>query len=358
MFAIRHETEQDGVSREFIVYEVEPIGLVGFCEHLAGGKNTFHVRARARVHSAPDLPTGTKMRIGHTVVFSRALHHYALVRGGVLPPDYLLRGGTRLMMDRNVVSDLRRMPAVDNGAPHPLRWLNSEGFHVNPILGAIEGSRQRPMSRNEFKSELVQTQQVVRQRLPRAKSVEFSGKALQAMYQAHRHFVGRLTREANFLLAVSERLADTVSNRDLRTTEQFVLRAAAQARLRPLTLIVLTALAKLYEGNQDRPAGGILKLAQLKAAGRGWKRCAYNAIADVRQMELLSTGSAMPDYVAALTGDLGLAKVWCGLRPTGVHLNDGTIGVGFDLDSALFPRLEGSLDELLDRVRRSDGTAA
>lgn len=352
-FAIRHEAEQDGISREFIVYEVEPIGFTDFCEHLTTGRNTFHVNARARVHAAPDLPVGTKMKIGHTVVFHRAVKYYALVPGGVLPPDHLLRGGTRLLMDRNVVSDLRGMPAVDNESPHPLRWLDSDGFHVNPILGVLEGRKQRPLCRNEFRIEYLQARQDIRQRLPRANMVDFTGTGWQNMYSMHRHFVPRLKREQKFMLAIADRLANPVAKRDLVATERFILATAAGCGLRPLTLVVLTVLAKLYEGTDHRPAGRLLKLSELLDAGKGWRRCAYNALADIRQMEMLSGGRTMPDYVAALTGDVALAQVWCGLRPTGVQGDDGKIHFSFHLDPALFTRLQGTTDELLERARAS-----
>lgn len=352
-FAIRHVAEQDGVSREYIVHEVEPIGFTEFCEHLDGGRDTFHVKARGRVHASPDLPVGTEMKIGHTVVFHREIKHYALVPGGVLPPDYLLRGGTRLLMDRNVVSDLQRMPDSDTGKPHPLRWLDADGFHVNPILGVLEGSKRRPQTYGEFEHAYNSAERLVRRKLPRAKPVQFSGKRFRDMFDMHRQFAPRAKLESEFLRAVSHRLADQVRDSDLRKTEHFILQAAQQAGLRPLTFVVLVAMAKLYEGKGGSPAAKLLKLASLRMAGDNWEGCAYNAIADVRQMEFLSTGSRVPDLVAALTGDLGLAMAWCGLRPTGVDLEDGRVGFYFNLDPALFPRLEGGTEALLVRMKRS-----
>ena len=353
MFTLRLPSANGGRPEVFEVHEAQPIGLSDFSLFLSGGTNSFKVRIRGRVLTAPDEAAGVRW-YELRVRFGQDLKHFALVPGGVLPPDFLLRGGTRVLMDRNVVSDLQKMPGVDTGAPHPLRWLDADGFHVNPILGAMEGWKQRPLSRNEFRSELLQVQQQIRQRLARANLVEFSGSVLQEMYEEHRRFVPRLKREQEFLRTISNRLADTVPARDLRKGEQFVLESAAKAGLRPLTLIVLTVLAKLYEGNQDRPAGDVLKLAKIKAAGQDWKRWAYNAIADVRQMELLSTGGTMPDHVAAMTGDVGLAQVWCGLRPTGVNRDDGMVAFGFHLDPALFPRLQGSTDDLIERIKAGD----
>lgn len=336
--------------------QVQPLSFADLREHLAHGKNKFKVRAHVRVHETtdvPGLPVGSEKTLDLDMSFPAGVKHYALVPGGVLPPDFLLRGGTRVLLDRNVLSDLRAMPARDRGTPHPLRWLDSTGFRVNPILGVMEGMRQRPLSWKEFQAELAQTHRLVRRRLPRTMAVNFDRPAASAMYKQHRLFVPRLRQEQDFLRAIATRLADTVAARDLRKVEQFVLAAAAAAAIRPLTFVVLTTLAKLYEGADQRPAARLLKLGDLRAAERHWRRSAYNALADVRQMELLAGGRTMPDHIAALTGDVALALVWCGLRPAGEKHEGGSILFGYDLDPALFPRLEGSTDELLARVKAS-----
>lgn len=42
---------------------------------------------------------------------------------------------------------------------------------------------------------------------------------------------------------------------------------------------------------------------------------------------------------ALITGDHGLVKVWCGLRPTGRPATQGPVAFEFEPDPALFPRL-------------------
>jgi len=350
MFTLRLPSANGGPPEVFEVHEAKPIGLSDLSLFLSGGTNSFKVRIRGRVLTAPDAAAGVRW-YELRVRFDQRLKHFALVPGGVLPPDFVLRGGTRLVMDRNVVSDLQNMPERDAGAPHPLRWLDTEEFHVNPILGVVEGSKRRPQTWGEFEREYTRAEKLVARRLPRAKLVQFSGTVRRAMFEMHQEFAPRAAREGQFLHAVASRIADQVAGRDLRKTEQFILQAAEQAGLRPLTAVVLTVLAKLYEGGHGSPAAALLKLKELRDAGADWQGCAYNAVADVRQMEVLSTGITMPDLVAALTGDLGLAQVWCGLRPAGVKLDDGKIGFYFRLDPALFPRLKGSTDDLIERIK-------
>lgn len=54
---------------------------------------------------------------------------------------------------------------------------------------------------------------------------------------------------------------------------------------------------------------------------------------------------------ADLTGDHGLVKVWCGLRPTAQPAKQGPATFEFEPDPALFPRLPG----LRDMLGRLDG---
>lgn len=348
---------RNGPAPVFEFLQVAPLSFADLHDHVATGRKALSVVARVRVHEAVDMPVGSEKTLRLHLSFPGVVPHYGLVPGGVLPPDFLMRGGTRVLLDRNVLSDLRSMPARDRGRVHPLRWLDSDGFHVSPILGAMEGVNRRSLTWKEFKVDLAETQRSLRRRLPRAHVVDFAGQAASAMYEQHRLFVPRLKREQDFLRAIAARLVNPVAKRNLRDAEQFVLTAAATAGLRPLTFVVLTALAKVYEGTDQRPAGKLLKLDELLAAGKGWRGCAYNALADIRQMELLSGGRTMPDHVAVLTRDVGLAQLWCGLRPRGVKHDDGTILFAFDLDHALFPRLVGSTDELLERAKASSTAA-
>ncbi len=351
-YAIRLRA-RDGSARVFEVLQAEPLSFESLCSYIGKRQTVFKIRARVREHDAAGVRVGGEKAIEFDMSFPDGIPHYGLVPSGVLPPDFLLRGGTRMMLDRNVLSDLRRLQAAGHGMRHPLAWMDTDGFYVNPILGAMEGSKRRPLCRSEFDNEVRDATEVVMRTLPRANTVKFDGVALAQMCQQHLAFVPRLRREQGFLYAVSQRLVDSVSTSELRTAEKFVLQTAADLRVRPLTLVVLTVLAKLYEGTDQRPAGRLLKLADIRSAGRGWRQASYNAVADIRQMEVLSTGVTMPDSVCALTGDIALAQMWCGLRPIGVKSHDGTIQLGYNLDPALFPRLKGSTDDMLDRMRVS-----
>jgi hypothetical protein len=284
-----------------------------------------------------------------TIDFNESVPYFALVLDGVLPPPFVLPG-TGLLLDRNVVSHLAASQPGSLNDTHQLGWLNSETYTVNSILGAFEGTNRRTQSMPEFLAEFERIEQVVSRCLPRARRIEFTAEGLHQLHGHHTAFAARAKREAAFLRDVAQRLANPVKRARLAREEQAVLAAADRAHLRRGSAVVLVALAKLYEGETDRPAGNMLKLAAIARAGSEWESEAYNAVSDVRQLEHMATAATMPHQFALLTGDRGLSQVWCGLRPRGRADGEGMIMIDFFLDPALFPRLIGSINDLLRRM--------
>lgn len=108
--------------------------------------------------------------------------------------------------------------------------------------------------------------------------------------------------------------------------------------------------APLYEEETDRPAAGLLELHELRDAGDGWQPVVYSVVADVRQLELASAGSTMPDAVGLATGNKALSEVWSGLRPTGQSDGRGSVLFHFRPEPGLLPRLKGGLEGLIRRI--------
>lgn len=352
MLVFRH-VEGD-VSRDVEVAEVEPIGLAAFTEYVAGRCDHFLVRMEGCVSRAPGSPIGTPTTIDATVGFDRKVPYFALVPGGVLPPP-LLHSGTGLLLDRNVVADLRKHSSGQLPEGHRLGWLNSQRVTINPILGAMEGTLRRTQSLEEFLSECEEGRRVVSRCLPRARLIPFNQDGLRDMHRLHVSFSSRAEREAAFLSDIAGRLANSVQARLLRDEEAAIFTAADRHELRRGTAIVWVTLAKLYEGDRDRPAGQLLKLARIARAKDDRSALAYNVVADIRLMEMVSVAATIPHRFAALTGDRGLAQVWCGLRPCGEA--DGQGNVQFDCrpDPAMFPRLLGSVSDLVLRMKGQAG---
>jgi hypothetical protein len=345
----RHVSEKGDVRRDFLVQHVSPLGLADFTQFLRGKRRSFKARMDGVVDAATDLPRGASTSMQATIDFNESVPYFALVLGGVLPPPFVLPG-TGLLLDRNVVSNIAAWQQGAVAETHPLGWLNSEAYTVNSILGALEGTNRRAQSLPEFLAEFARIEHVISRCLPRARRIHFTAEGLETMHRHHTTFAARATREATFLRDVAQRLANPVKRARLAREEQAVLAAADRAQLRRGSAVVLTALAKLYEGETDRPAGNMLKLAAIARAGSDWDSEAYNAVSDVRQLEHMATAATMPHQFALLTGDKGLSQVWCGLRPQGRPDGQGTILIDFVLDPALFPRLIGSVNDLLRRM--------
>lgn len=351
-FLIKHITGA-GIDRVFRMERVEPVRFGSFVSLLSGREKCLPVRMQGQVVEAGDLPLGADTTFEMTLEFTESVRHFVLVNGGVLPPQLIVGAGTRLLLDRNILSTLRALPGGAIAATGPLAWLNSEELHLNALLAALEGAHRRAPTRKEFCGEYQQLVELLAGRLPRAKLVEFSQKNLDVMHEMAVAFADRAQREARFLRSVATRVADPVGRQALRRTEDWILQEADRSGLKRLSAVVLVVLAKLYEGETDRPAARLLKLYEIRSAGDGWEQVAYNAVADVRQLELASAGATMPGPVGLVTGDRGLAQVWSGLRPTGDADGRGQVLFRFEPDPELFPRLEGGLDELLGRITAS-----
>lgn len=353
-FLLKHVSDS-GAESEFEVDDVKPIPLTDLSLYMTKKAVTLPVVMSGHVVSATGVPLGPA-----TLKMDVQLHDtaapYVLVRGGVLPSHLPMLSGTSFILDRNVLSMFRNMQGALE-TDHSLSWLNSEQFKVNAIWAAFELPSKRSPSGSEFEAELHMNTEALRRCLPRAQVIEFAGASLDTMYALARSFEERAKREAEFLFAVTPVLADTVAQADLSVAEQLVLAEADKPRLKRRSVVVFVALAKLYEGNEDQPVGKMLKLGQIRSAGCNWRPVAYNALADIRQIELIAAGQSLPGSHALLTRDHGLVKVWCGLRPTARPATQGPVAFEFEPDPALFPRLpdlKGML-ECLDAVHTDEG---
>ncbi|MGE0144223.1 MAG: hypothetical protein AB7I19_19450 [Planctomycetota bacterium] len=326
---------------------MKPIPLTDLALYLTKKAETLPLVMSGRVVSATGVPPGAAT-LKVDVQFHDTAAPFALVRGGVLPSQLPMLRGASFVLDRNVLSMFRKMGGPIDSS-HSLEWLNSEQHKVNAIWAAFELPSKQWPSRSEFEAELRINTDALRRCLPRAQVIEFAGASLDAVYGMARSFEARATREAEFLRAVTRILADPVAEANLVVTEQLVLDEADKARLKRRSVVVFVALAKLYEGKDDRPVGEMLKLGRIRSAGCDWQPVVYNVLADIRQIELMAVGQSLPDSHVLLTGDHGLVKVWCGLRPTAQPATHGPATFEFEPDPALFPRLS-DLGGILGRL--------
>lgn len=341
VFALKHVAD-DGTEHLFHVDQVQPLGFDAFRDCLRDGRRS-HPTVMWGTHRDRNHRTGAsageRVRMTFPLEFNERIPFYGLVDGGVVPPMYLPPGCV-LVLDRNVVAALTRT----GNSKHPeapgeawmFEFLNSSTFKLNPALGALEGANRRTPTFEEFRGDVHATGSAIRARLPKVQVVEFTDDVLSRLHAWRTSFDARAESEGSFLLAVAPLLKDATTASRLETVEEAVL-GEAHARGLETCFVVLTALAVLYEapGGAD---GGAAR-AVLKPTGSYSEADAYNALADLRQLELLAASRGVPQFVALLTADQRLALLWCGLGVQDVQVEANNTRFRLNPDPALFPRL-------------------
>lgn len=282
--------------------------------------------------------TGTgQVRMTARMGFNEKASVFALLTGGWLPPGVCPLN--RFLVDRNVVNLLKRMAERPDDVPpaqrdYWLRFFEDPEVVLNPLPFAFEGSYRRRPSKAEFMAGFEEGQKAIRAAVPAAQVTKFEAMHFDGAYALLEAFKKRESRETTFLLEVAPHIWTRPSLAKSRGAENRVIEAAKRNNVSLGSMVVVAALSCIYEAdNGISPARRILKPSQ--AYG---KEMAYNALADLRHLELKLAGArAIDDGEFALcTADEGLALFWCGL-PCALKEDRKTFRSQLTLD--LFPRL-------------------
>lgn len=257
---------------------------------------------------------------------SRAI---GLVRGGWLPsalagslPDSII------LVDRNVVSEiLRRFSGGEKIGAEPdfLDLFADRPVRINPMLFAMEGNAKEIPSPELVRAQLDEATEKLRAALP--SSQLFGGAAsltgvLGLLDESRPGF----DRKQKFLLRIAAGLAAPVGKKHMQVRWNDVLHAADDCGVARGSLVVLAALSSAVVPNGRSPAKGLLKFKP------GYSEAdAYNALADLRSIELLIHLFALfPDVPTFLcTADRNLALFWTGIGASNFARHGA--GVSFDL---------------------------
>lgn len=338
MFALKH-VANDGTEHLFHVDRVQPLGFEAFRGCIHGGRRSHPTVMWGTRRDQDGSSIGERVRVSFPLEFNQRIPFYGLVEGGVVPPMYLPPRCVTVL-DRNVGTALSRAPSSKHPEARGEAWvfefLNSSAFRLNPAMGAFEGAKGRTPCFEEFRDEVRTTESAIRARLPKAQVVEFTDDALSRVHSWRTSFDARAASEMGFLQAVAPLLRDPTAASRLQSVEGAVL-GEARARRLGRCFVVLTALAVLYEspGGAD---GGAAR-AVLKPSDPYTEAAAYNALADLRQLELIAASRGMPEPASLLTADQRLALLWCGFGVQGVQVGANETRFSLSPDPALFPRL-------------------
>lgn len=292
-----------------------------------------------------------KYRISFTLKPKEPITAFALVIGGFHPLFYI--PAQILLLDRNIVSNASNI--IRNGAhkdnQHNAWWysfINSPNYTLNPMLSALEGSRQRIPTFEEFRLEFDKAKATLKEFFPGARLAEYSEEHYRGAYSLVLEVADCYLSEIEFLKIVSPMLTNRGSVRELQDIEEHVMNLARSCGLPRLTFSLLACLSCVYESSSESSAGRLI----IKPKPTYTDEMAHNALMDLYALAILIQGNARLNSQTALcTCDKGLVEFWCALKvKPGYKLTAEGFNFNMEITKELFPRL--SPEGLLSLKRR------
>jgi hypothetical protein len=334
----------DGKTLEFVPTVVRPLGL--------GDLTALSLQADAFV-TLQCLTEDPKIngnivagmaKMDGRLSFSEKMAIYALVpNGGWLPVPFV--SPQHFLLDSNVVANFRKLRQNQNltdGKAHELwtRFFEQGTALFNAFPYALEGNSRRILNFDEFVQAFEQGAREVARIFPRSQVVRYSPADRRIAYSQLQALHANTPREIEFFCEISPLLEAPTSGAKLRLVADRILAASERAGVNRKSLAVVIALSCLYEDPRSRTRSigrRILKPKRAYDAGD-----AYNAICDLRHVELAAAGQALTTHgrFALCTSDKAVASLWCALGIRDVITTVTGTEYTFDFSPELFPRLD------------------
>lgn len=343
-----------GRSLEFVPASVEPLGLPELWRTLKEEIPTYDMKFVARnayVDGAMQAGTAT---INAKMNFHEVPSPFALVQGGWLPMPLVIP--QQFLVDKNVVAHLR---TLNSGIPSEklksfkwwMKFFEEGSATFNPLPFAWEGGLRKTPSFAEFVTAFQEGTTEIREAIPKCTIATFGQSEYRAAYQMILDFESRTTKESRFLMSVSPMLFERVNRKNQEKILNAIIFEAKACDIAPMSIVVVAALSCLY----DDVHGNIFSIGRklLKPKPAYDSRAAFNALADLRHIEIAAAGQIYfgKQGFALSTCDIALASLWCALSPTGTFSAEHEIEFTFNLSQELFPRLNhNEIQQLHDRL--------
>ena len=303
---------------------------------------------KIEANSIEGLPNGKQPSgpglVSIPITFRQPVSIFGLVEGGWLPIPFVQPA--KLLVDRNVVASLAQLR---RGASRPdlghtdwwFEFFKEFSVEINPALYAFEGNNRRPPTLEEFCRAFEEASNEIAKQLPGATLTRYDRPHYQAAYALITEFANRLQRETQFLIRIAPKLTERVADPQLPKFQSEILELGHQLELRTTSLVVLAALACLYE---RRDGSGILAARKIIKPKRAYSPDdAYNALSDLRALEMFLSGLGLDrEPFAFCTCDKAIAAFWCGLAAHSGQWIDERFSFTVSLSDDLFPRLQES----------------
>ncbi len=299
----------------FAGVEFTPLGFVDLVDTKLGDKVVIPLNwehAKVVESSIPEIKLD-RFASGHasleSTYTSRAI---GLVRGGWLPSGLAVREDMIVLPDRCTISELkgRFRDGVKKNEDDKdfLDFFEGEGIRINPLLYALEGNLRRNPTPEQIQQQLDEVLAALRSALPKAELVPGGIGGLQGVIGIVRDTQASMERKQTFLMRMAPKPQAPTS-------------ATKRAQLWDEALNVAQASVSASRGSPCLHIGcpgrcGKISPASLLASADYSAEAAYNALADLRSLEILMCLLAsLPDQrIMLCTGDKNLALFWAGMR--------------------------------------------
>jgi hypothetical protein len=237
-----------------------------------------------------------------------------LVPGGWIPPGLALQSDMIVLPDRCTISEIRGRfrDGVKKGTTEPdfLDLFAGRRVRINPMLFALEGNQRRDPTPREVAQQLEEAVTHLQLALPLAEVIGAGGVSLNGLLGLLEETAVGTEAKREFLMRLAPRIHAPVRAERRGALWDEILRTAIECKVEPKSLVVIAALSSIAAPMTANPAKLVLKLKQ-----RYTIHDAYNALADLRALELLMTlFGRFPSQAAMLcTGDKNLALFWAGV---------------------------------------------
>lgn len=345
---IHREIGEDGqpTGRELALGEVdfEPLGYAELLGTKLPGPTTLSLRLRSGVVvkcDDPHLVPGTRIH-GDFGAFTTHLtvKTFGLVPGGWLPSGLAALNGATVGFDRCTLATVKKAFKNRNGAAKDkdfLDFLNSPGVRINPLFSILEGAQQQAPTEAEVRALAQRVRDALRGVLPKAVLVPDDEESVEGAIGLAQESAAGIERERDFLLAVIPLLRNPVAKARKGEVWAAVVDAFKKSGLPRRTLSFFAALSCVVAPQARNHAMAVLKPGSQPYGPRN----AYNALADLRQLVLLSNVYALypEDRIMLCTDDFNFAAFWVGLEPRNFVRTDA--GTTFDFTGDyIFPGID------------------
>jgi hypothetical protein len=340
-FSLRHEIG-DGQTMEFVPEIMQPLGPEELTALSKQPDAVITLRFLAENPKINGNAVAGTAKVDQRMRFTEPMKIYALVpNGSWLPVPFV--SPPRFLLDRNVVGNFQRLRSRQSFPDEAAYRLWTAFFEqgaglFNPLPYAYEGSARRLQSFDEFVAEFEQGVREIAETFPRCAVVRYSASHYRAAYAQLLAMNEKTAPETEFICDICSLIVETTADSKLRSVTDQILSAADRFGVDRQSLAVLLALSCLFE---DRHSGASIGRQILKPKKNYGPADAYNALSDLRHIELAALGHAWVanGSFALCTSDRAVASLWCALGIRDVV--ETATGPEFTIDysSALFPRL-------------------